>query len=226
MNTLRKLALEMARNAAKAVGMDPSEARIAQLILVSQLLTSKDTYTFSLKDADQRMIASTLAIGLHDKDGFLASRYKLGILSVPVVNGQPAFNAAAPVYWPDPSVFTIAVGTANLSEKQALESVYSGKLKLTTNNEVRLEDYPTSDCRYVSQTQGSAGTENMHTGCEYQEFGGLIGFMGFEKNHIELIIECLDKTHIGGDANRQNYLVLTLDGAIVKSATTALFRRA
>lgn len=226
MNTLRKLALEAARTAAETIGMDPSEARIAQLILCAQLLTSKDTYTFSLKDADQRMIADTLATGLQDKDGFLASRFKLGILSVPVVNGTPAFNAASPVYFPDASVFTIAAGAANLSEKQALESVYSGKLKLTTNNEVRLEDFPTADCRYVAQTQGSGSTENMHTGCEYQEFGGLIGFMGFEKNHIELSIECLDKTHIGGDANRVNYLVLTLDGASVKSATTALFRRA
>jgi hypothetical protein len=226
MNVLRKMALESARAAAKAVGMDPFEARIAQLILCAQLLTSRSSYTFSLKDNDQRMIAENLAIGLQDKDGFLVARYKLGILPVPVIDGKPAFNAAAPIYWPDPSVFSIAAGTASLSEAQTLESVYSGKLKITTNNDVRLEDYPTSDLRYVSQTQGSGATTNMQTGNEYQELGGLIGFMGFEKNQVELTIECLDKTHIGGDANHLNYLVLTLDGAIVKSATSALFRRA
>ena len=76
MNTLRKLALETARNAAQAVGMDPSEARIAQLILVAQLQTSKDTYTFSLKDADQRAIASTLAPVFATETGLPPYAYK------------------------------------------------------------------------------------------------------------------------------------------------------
>ncbi|MEM6772163.1 MAG: hypothetical protein AAF597_16435, partial [Bacteroidota bacterium] len=169
--------------------------------------------------------APGVAIGLQEKDGFLAARYKLELVRAPIIGGRPALTAVAPLTWPDPRIHTIAAGTALLSEAQALESVYNAKLGLTTNNDVRLEDMSTRDNRYVHQTQHSAASVNMQTGCEYEEFGGLVGMMGFEKNFFSLDLECLDLTHLAGDADNANYAQLTLDGAIIKSANTALFRR-
>lgn len=226
MNNLRKATLESARQAATNIGLAASAARIASLILLAKLVPNKDNYSFSVSWADQERIAPNFALGLRDKDAFLMSRFSLGILSVPIVDGVEVFSAAAPIYWPDPNVFNAAgAGAANLSEAQALESLYNGFIQLTTNTDVRLEDFHLGDLRTVKTTQDSDVTSNEQDGCQYLEIGNLMGFHGFEKNKWDLRIDSPDKTLLGGPDARNNYIVLKADGAIVKGATTALFRQ-
>lgn len=223
MNTLLERTLALARGEAKRQGMSPSAARSHSLVLLSKLKAGKDSYDFSVAAADQQAIARDFAIGLLDKDGFFMSRLALLLLSVPIIGGKEHFSAAAAVSFPDRVIFNGAAADANsLSEVQQLEPLYTGKLGLTTNNDIRLEDFFTRSFRTVHTTQGSATTANEQHGCEFVEFGTVFSMNGFEKNIFNLKIESNDKSQLGGTAARATYAMLVAEGAIVKNLTSSM----
>jgi len=219
----RAFATRLARRAAKKMNVAAGEARPHQLHLWAELSTSENQYRIPLKDEDQRRIAPGVGRGLLDRDAFLASAIGLGLVPVPIINGEKFFTSAAPVWWPDPNVFNEAAGTANLSEAAALEAVYWGTHSLKTNTGVRIDKNPNLSLRTVQDTQASANTANMQTGLELEEIGAIIRFSGGDENEIIIDLNCKDKTHIAGTAARTNYLLVVLDGAIVKGATNKAY---
>ncbi|MEM9529186.1 MAG: hypothetical protein AAGA31_21430, partial [Bacteroidota bacterium] len=141
------------------------------------------------------------------------------ILPVPVIDGKEYFTAAAPEFWPDPRVFDEAAAAPGvLSETQALESIYWGDHSLKTNTGIRLDKNPNLLFRNVQTTQAGANTAN-----EFHDFikpiGASVRFGGGDENEITVRINCPDKALIGGPEARNNYLMILLDGAIVKGAT-------
>lgn len=219
----RNYTTQTAINAAKRMGLDATNARPHQLLLWAKLSTSENQYRIPLKDEDQRAVAPGVGRGILDRDGFMAVSMALGIVPVPVLGGKPYFTAAAPVWFPDPNVFNTAAGSATLSEAQALESVYWGSHTLKTNTGVRLDKNPNLVFRTVQQTQASAATQGMQNGVEFKQIGAIVRFSGGDENEIIIDINCLDKTHIAGTADRANYLLLVLDGAIIKGSTSKAY---
>ncbi|MEO0733389.1 MAG: hypothetical protein AAFZ52_11180 [Bacteroidota bacterium] len=209
----------LAMSAAAKLGLDPTKARPHVLMLFAQLLDSESQYIFTLNHEDNRRIAPGIGRGLLDRDAFIAAGMGIGLLPVPVRGGQEYFTAAAPEFWPDPGVFAEAAAAPGvLSESEALESVYWGDHSLKTNTGIRLDKNPNLLFRTVHTTQAGADTNN-----EFHDFikpiGASVRFGGGDENEITVRINCPDKTLIGGPADRNNYLMILLDGAIVKGAT-------
>lgn len=221
----RNFATRIARKAAEKNGMGSAEARPHQLQLFAELSSSENQYRIPLNAEYHNRIAPGIGRGLLDRDAFLASAIGLAIVPVKVVNGTPYFTAVSPVFWPDPNVFDTPAGTAVLSEAEALESIYWGDHSLKTNTGVRIDKNPNLALRTVQQTQASGSTANMQTGLEVQEIGAVIRFSGGDENEIIINVDCKDKTHIAGTADRKNFLMVVLDGAIIKGATSKAYLR-
>lgn len=217
-------AVQRAMGAASRLGLDPTKARPHILMLVAKLIASEGKYNISLRQEDQKRIAPGVVRGLLDRDSFIASAMALGILPVPVINGKEYFTAAAPVFFPDRNVFGEAAGAGHdLSEAQALESLYLGDHTLKTNEGIRIDKNPNIHFRTVQQTQGSATTANMFTGHEFKDIGADVRFGGGDENEIIISSQCDDKTLIGGPAARNNYILIMLQGAIIKGGTSKAY---
>lgn len=217
-NTAQRAATQAARNK----NLPSSKARPEELILLAKLDVNNNSYVVSLKHEVQNKI-SKITKGLLDRDGFIATMMKVGILPVPVISSVEHFTAASALYWPDPAVLDTAAGTADLSEAQATESLYWGSFSIETNEDKRLEKHTLQSYRTIQQTQASASTANMQTGLEWKPLEAAIRFAGGDENEIHIQIDCLDKTHIGGPAARNNYILIGLKGSIIKGITTKAF---
>lgn len=218
----RHTAQAAATQAARNKNLPTSKARPEELTLLAKLDVNNNAYVISLKHEIQQKIAKVTK-GLLDRDGFIATMMKVGILPVPVINSVEHFTAAAPVFWPDPIVLDTAAGTADLSEAQANESIYWGHYSIETNEDKRMEKHTLQSFRTIQQTQASANTANMQTGLEWKPLEAAIRFAGGDENEIHIQINCLDKTHLAGPAARNNYLLIGLKGSIIKGITTKAF---
>lgn len=226
MNKIRTSVMNMARGAAEAQQLLATAAQPHQLVLLAELKSGKDSYVFPFAHSEQQQIARDFAIGLQDKDAYFFGSAALLLISVPIVNGKECFAAAVPVSYPDALIFDGVAADANsLSEVQQLNSVYAGRLGLTTNNELRLEDFFTRPFRNIQTTQSSAATENEQHGCEFVEFGTVYSVNGFEKNFFSLNLNIPDVSQLGGTATRKTYAMIISDGSIIKSATSAVFTK-
>lgn len=220
----KRNALRVARRAAKGSRLKPTQARPHELLLFAALNANANQYEFDLEH-DEAIKVLKIAKGLRDRDAFIATGMAIGIVPVFVSSSVEYPTAAAPVYFPDPNIFDTAAGTATLSEAQALESIYWGFHTLQTNEGVRIDRSPNLEFRTVQQTQGSSSTANMQTGIEVKEIGAAIRFGGGDENRIIIDINSSDKTHIGGPAARNNYLMVRLEGSIIKGQTTKVYTR-
>lgn len=215
-------AQQAATRAARNKNLPSSKARPEILTLMAPLDVNSNSYELSLKHETQQKVAR-MTKGLLDRDGFIATHMKVGILSVKVVGGVEYFTAQHAIYHPDPLVLTEAAGAAVLSEAEACESIYWAHFSIDTNEKKRLERYSLQDFRIVHQTQHSANTQNMKTGLEWVSLGAAIRFAGGDENNLFFHLDCLDKTHIAGTAARKNYLLVGLKGSIIKGITTKAF---
>lgn len=218
-------ALRIARNAAQKMGLAASKVRPSELILFAGLNSNENRYEFSLEHGEAQKVLK-LAKGLLDRDAFVAVGMAIGVLPVPVINSREYPTAAAPVYWEDSGVFTEPAGAGHdLSESQALASIFWGYHTIQTNEGVRIDRASNIHFRTVQETQGSASTDNMQTGLEVKSIGAAVRFGGGDENRIIIDIASLDKTLIGGPAARNNYLMIRLTGGVIKGSSTKLYTR-
>ncbi len=217
-NTAQRAAAQAARNK----NLPSTKARPEILTLLAPLDVNDNGYILSLKHETQQKVAK-ITKGLLDRDGFIATHMKVGVLPVKVVGGTLYFTAQHPLFWADPARFNIPAGTAVLSEAEALESIPHGHFSINTNEKKRLEKYSLQDFRIIHQTQESANTRNMQTGWEWIPLDAAYRFAGGDENELHFQFNCLDKTHWAGNADRKNYLWVGLKGSIIKGITTKAF---
>lgn len=215
----RSQIVRMAQSAARKMGLAKSKARPHELILALPIKADEDTYTFSLHRESVEKILPQITKGLEDRSAFIAVGAAVGILPVPVIGGKEYPTAAAIEYHPDVNVFSQAA-TTTLTEKQALESIYYGRMNLKTNEGVRLDKMPMLHFRTVPQTQATATTANQFSGAEVKALGAAVRFGGGDDNEVIISIKCADKTDMVGNASRKNYLIVRLVGTIIKGSTT------
>lgn len=221
MNSIgRNKAWRIAKEAARKMGLNVSKARPHELYLFAQLTVGDNQYTLDLKHEEQVKIFKA-AEGLRDRNSFIAVGMSMGLVAVEVSGGSEIITGVAPIFWPDPTVFSEA--TAGLAEYKALESVYWGRHTLKTNEGVRIDKRPNMIFRTVQQTQHSANTRNMQNDVEVKELGAAIRFGGGDQNEIIIDIDCPDKTNLAGNATRNNYIMVQLTGAVIKGSTTKTY---
>lgn len=213
-----------AMSAAVKRGMDMSKVRPHTLILAAPLSDQESKYEFDLRHKSQENILPGVVRGLLDRDGFIASAMGLAVISVPVIGGKEYPTAGVISFFPDPQIFDApAAAPGVLSEVQALESIYFGDHTLKTNEGIRLDKNPNFLFRTVHQTQTSGSTVNMLTGDEFKDIGADVRFAGGDENLVTVGLKCDDKTLIGGPAERNNYLLVFLLGAVSKGGTTKAY---
>lgn len=214
-------AQRIAMNQATEMGLKPTEARPHELILAAALTTSDNNYTLSLDHKAQQDVLS-ITKGLEERDMFIAVAWALGIAKVPIINSTRHDNSAEIVYHPDAVVFPTAA-TVDLSEAQALMSIYLGQHTVKTNQGVRIDGSPNLGFLTRQETQGAAATVNMTNGVELKEIGAALRFAGGDSNEITHKITCLDKTHIAGAATHANFIIMRLVGAVIKGGTSKAY---
>lgn len=210
--------------AANKSGLPVTKVRPHTLILGAKLDPTESSYDLDLRDEKQSSILPGVTRGLVDRDGFIASAMGLALYSVPVIGGTEYPTNGQLAFFPDANIFAAAAAAPGvLSETQQLESIYMGDHTLKTNEGIRLEKNPNYLFRTAHQTQTSGTTSNMLTGIEYKDLGADVRFGGGDDNLITISHKCLDKTLIGGPAERNNYILVFLLGVVFKGGTTKAY---
>lgn len=236
-NKLRQIAANVGQNATNKLGISKFNSQPDELFLLARLTTSDSEYRISVDhDVQQSIWGGTK--GLAWRNEFYATAMAVGVLPVKVASSVNYFGAQAPLYWPDPNVFSQAA-TSVLTEAQALEGIYMGTHTFQTNESVRVDQVKTLGYRTVQQTQnaqivtGFSGTtntnytQNMQTGDEFKYLGNVMKLVGGDDNYISFNIQCADKTNIVGNTGgtRVNYLCVRLLGFVVKGGGTTTIRK-
>lgn len=219
---------------ARAAGQPKTKSQPNELLLFEEL--TNDLSDYQIEFSHERQVAvSPLARGLKDRNGFDAAAMCIGMVSVPIVSAKLMWGAHSVHFFPNPNIFSIPKGSANLSEAQALEGVYWGNFTLQTNEGVRIDSQPLR--RFRTANRGQAGTvlstdgtdtgsqvlTDEVTGNEYKSLGGIYQVMGGDDNYLKIHIKCLDKTHLAGNTDRKNYLMIGLLGAEGKGKVTSAY---
>lgn len=234
-NTFRQVSAKVAQQVAAANGQTIQKAQPSELILMAALSASEGEYILNF-DHDTQQNVAPITRGIQFRNGFQAMAMAVGILPVKVASGVKYWGAQAPVFFPDPNIFSGAA-TAVLTEAQALEGIYMGDWTLQTNEGVRIDRQPLISYRTVEEMQASTRvtgfsgttstftTKPMQIGNEFKSLGGVYTIYGGDDNYIKIKIQCQDKTDLPGVATRSNYLYVRLLGTEVKGGTTAKLQR-
>lgn len=235
-NKFRQIAAAVGQQATGKLNISKFNAQPDELFLLARLTTSDSEYRISVDhDVQQAIWGGTK--GLQWRNEFHATAMAVGILGVKVASSVSYFGAQAPIYYPDPNVFSAAAGSGVLTEAQALEGIYMGNHTFQTNESVRVDQVKTLGYRTVLQTQaasittGFSGTttayttQNMQIGEEFKYLGNVMKFVGGDDNYISFNLQCADKTNIAGTATRYNYLCVRLLGTVVKGGGTTKLRQ-
>lgn len=210
--------------AATRAGMPKTKVRPHTLILGAKLNGAESAYDLDLRDEKQAFILPGVTRGLIDRDGYIASAMGLALYSVPVIGGKEYTTNGELAFFADGNIFDAPVTAPGvLTEKQQLASIYMGDHTLQTNEGIRLEKSPNYLFRTVQQTQASGTTSNMLTGIEYKDLGADVRFGGGDDNLIRISHKSIDKSLIGGPAERNNYILVFLLGVVLKGGTTKAY---
>jgi hypothetical protein len=210
--------------AATRNGLTKTKVRPHTLILGARLDPAESAYDLDLRDEKQALVLPGVTRGLIDRDGFIASAMGLALYSVPFIGDKEYTTNGQLTFFPDANIFSApAAAPGVLTEAQQLESIYMGDHTLQTNEGIRMEKNPNILFRTAQQTQASAATSNMLTGIEYKDLGADVRFGGGDDNLIRIIHKSMDKSLIGGPADRNNYILVFLLGVVLKGGTTKAY---
>jgi hypothetical protein len=220
----RREAVKIAQAKAVSVGLEKNDGRPHQLQLLAAFDPATNTYQVPINARDQEKIAPDFAIGLADRDAMIVTGANFQVMSVPVIDGSPVFAAAIPVGHADARVFTGASTVdSKLSEAQMINAFYMATFDIQSGTKKRIENHSILPFRRAGTTQFSAAAVNEQNGCEIEELGVSIVFSGADNSHLSIALKCPYKSLIAGDATRKNYMLITLDGAIIVNAVNKLF---
>ncbi len=227
-------AIEAAQKFALAAGQKKAKAMPGELIYIVPLDASLSDYEINLGAGETGATTIPIEKRLAFKDNFAVSGMAVGVLPQTVhATDGPLWGSDHVQYWEDPNVFSVAIGSAKLTESQCIAGVWNGYFSLQTNEDSKIVRMPLRGFRRILQTQRSTqvtgfsgttstfNTHNMQDGGELQSLGGVVKIAGGNENKINIHIECKDKTNLVGTSTRKNYLVVVLRGAYIKGGTLA-----
>lgn len=201
------------RDVAKQLGLKESDVRPQTLKVHVKLAATANSVKFDIARKTGNHALDNL---LQENDFFVGHSLALGILPVPVINSLEASGNAQPIFYPDPNIFTTAGSATLASEAQALEMVYNSTLRIETNQDIRVKDFPTNIFRDCPETQKAAALQNSYDTVPFKDLYTGLGFAGGNVNEIELKFPSQGEySQIAGSATRINYAVLLIQGVLV-----------
>lgn len=182
------------------------------LRLEAKIESSKNNYTLDLKEGTSST-DRPLENKLNNNDIFMVTAIGIGIYKTNDTVYEPLFT------FPDLNYFSAA------GEAAALESIYNGKLSLTTDSLKRIKNLLLHHMRFVPPTQYD-GTDKIMPG-----YGAMIeerGYLrtnpniiidGSKTNTLEVAIGSGDHSAIEGAAGKDNILTVLLHGFVFSGQT-------
>lgn len=207
------------------------------LRLEQALTPDTNSYVFNLeKEGDSRPLASHL----NRNDIFILSYLMVGICKYDPVNqlfgNYPIFTS------PDPNYFVGALAANGGPEWQALETIYNGSLTVKTATLDRLQNFATSNFRFVPE-RGYIKQAGSQINDEFPQYGPNdeargyypinpnIVLSGQEENQVQLRLGQGDTGNIAGAIDDQgaavdtrNAVVILAHGYTIKNAAQAAGR--
>lgn len=217
--SFKETGLLAAQRSGKRRNMKKIKSQPDEILLLAELNDEQSEYTLILDDKSQSDYPISKALAY--RNGFKAAGMAVGVLPVPIRDGKLMWGALPPAYFADERVFTEPAGTARLSESEAVQGVWFGHFTVQTNEGIRIDKQPLLSYMTTLQTQSSATAKSMFDGSEVKSLGGVITLSGGDDNYINIKVQCLDKTHIGGNADHKNFIIVRLIGAGLKGETTS-----
>lgn len=201
------------REVASQLGLKESDVRPQTLRVLYKLTATSNTLTFDIARKTGNHALDNL---LQENDFFVGHGVALGILPVPVINSIEAAGNAQPIFYPDPNIFTTAGSGTLASEAQALEMVYNSTMRIETNQDIRVKDFPTVIFRDCPETQKAAALQNSYDTVPFKDLYTGLGFAGGNVNEIEVKFPSQGEfSQIAGSATRVNYAVLLIQGTLL-----------
>lgn len=220
------IALKYAQQFATKAGQVASKAMPGELIYLVELTSDSQEYEINLAD-EKGGTAIPIEHRLAFRNNFVVSGMALGVVKVPVAGNNTYWGASHPVFHEDANVFNAPIGTAALTESQAVACIWNGHMSFEGNEELKISKMPLRAFRTVHTTQvggtsnGTTGfaTVNEQNGSEYKSLGGIMKIGGGNENKLVINFYCKDKTHLPGTDTGKNYLYVALRGAYVRGGT-------
>jgi len=221
--------LRQLRGVAKSVGLKGRDVRPHELLLYAKLEANKKVYTF---DVNKRSSGQhDMEIRLDENDMFLAYAAAIGVHKVNLdatQNEEPGSSQV--IYTADPVWFPTGVATFGLGtlESQDIQKVWTGLLKVESEQDIRLKEYNAMRFQTAPETRVAADGYFQYDGGEVKDLFTGLGFWGGNRDNLELKLGPGTAANIAGNiANNghQNYAVIRLVGHILvggaKKATAA-----
>lgn len=216
--------LKQHRSWAAKYGIAPEDIRPQTLLLFGKLDPSKETYYFDA--AAQSTSVCPIENRLKESSLFFANLFGMGILKAPTITVATVVTetpAGAPIlHYPDKTVFPTAGSASTLSEAQALEMVFHGRLTFKTDQKVRLDEMACEVFRSAPDLQSGAAAHPSQP-LTLIDLSTSFFMWGNRKNIFTLQLPSTggDRTNIKG-ASSQNYAVIAIGGfEVVNAANSA-----
>lgn len=159
---------------------------------------------------------------LGQNDSFVCTHMSIGLQTVPILTASAQRGGNSPIYYyPDKNVFTEVATLANVSEADALESIYQGFLSMKSDSSEVIDIQDTLRYRVVPRTQFTATTVPSYEGKERVEFDSPVIFQGKKSNEIVInFAPSADRAQLGGKTDeRTNVLVVLFYGFKIRNAS-------
>lgn len=200
-------------------GMKPQDIRPVILKVYSRLKDNQKGVKFQLQEVNTSGVSTESLV--KKSDVVFAHRMGLGIHKVLIdaANDNEQLPGNTPIhFYPDAQIFNGAV--VNIAtEAQSLQMLYQSKMTLKTDQDVRMEDYPTDGFRKVPGTQQGANTIPEQDGMPLVDLTTAFHIWGDRRNSVDLQFPDGDYAAIEGDTDAAiNYGVLVYAGFVAVNA--------
>lgn len=169
-------------------------------------------------------------ITLSQNDNFVCTHFAIGLQKVPVLTASNQRGGNAQIlHYPDKNLFTQVATVANVSEADALESIYQGVLGMKSDTYEVINEQDTLRYRVVPETQyqpvgATLPTDPSYRDEQYIPFWAPIIFEGKKTNLVTIdFAEQADRLQLGGDiVTGTNVMVVLLSGFTIRNASEAV----
>ncbi len=218
----RRATLNRIRSRARKFGFSPSAVRPQTLLLYAKLENNKSGLSWRLSEETKGHPAE---IRLEKSDAFYLDKIALGLHKVLILNGEEAPANSPIIHYPDAN-WLVGADVA-----RDCEGIYNSRLRMQTDQDVRLENFWTGDLRHVPEQQYQPSATDpltfQYSTDPYFDLESNFGLWGNKRNEISLtygqgVYGAIAGQPTAGTDPYQNYGVIMLQGFLIVRGAEAL----
>ena len=199
---------------------DNAQIQPADIRVEHVLSNGNVSHTFNLNGNGVNQRPTETFLGRNDL--FIMYAMMVGLQKVDTSKDNPSSGNYQTYPYPDKFVFDVAATATNVSESDALFSIFNGSIGMKANsyeliNETRLQRF-----LYIPETQASATTMSQVNDQAWLYFEQPAILSGRDTNLLSFLqAEGADTVQIGGDVDEENILVFHMLGLVVRNGAQA-----